>query len=69
MLTEQIKNMPPKDKIILMEELWESLCQDSMDFESPEWHKEILAERREMIESGKARFISINGLRTSSYMT
>ena len=66
MITEEIRSMPPKDRIILMEELWESLCQDSMTVESPEWHKEALAERREMIESGKAGFISINELRKSA---
>jgi hypothetical protein len=59
MITEGIRSMSPKDRIILMEELWESLCQDSMAPESPEWHKEALAERREMIESGKAGFFFI----------
>ncbi|MBT3388756.1 MAG: addiction module protein [Desulfobacula sp.] len=46
MITEEMRSMPPKDRIILMEELWESVRLDSMVFETPEWHKDVLAERR-----------------------
>jgi hypothetical protein len=30
---------------------------------SPEWHREVLAERRAEIESGKAKFLTIEQLK------
>jgi len=65
MTTAEIKKMPVKDKIILMEEIWDSLCHDENDIESPAWHEEILEERRKKIETGTARFVSIDDLKAS----
>jgi hypothetical protein len=42
-----------------METLWDSLCQDSEELESPVWHGEILADRKRRIESGEASFFSL----------
>jgi hypothetical protein len=41
-----------------MEALWDVLCHEKPQPESPDWHGDILAERRRKIESGEARFIS-----------
>ncbi|MFH1963466.1 MAG: addiction module protein [bacterium] len=63
MLTTEIKEMPVNEKIILMEEIWDSLYLEKKEIESPSWHKEILDERVNLINSGKASFISIQELK------
>lgn len=63
MITEEIKKMSTKDRLILMEELWETLCDEENEIKSPEWHKEVLEGRRDLIKTGKAKFISIDELK------
>ena len=66
MLTTEIRNMPTKEKIVLMEEIWDTLSYDEAKIDSPEWHKEVLYERRKLIQNGKTKFISINELKSQS---
>ncbi|MDI6792429.1 MAG: addiction module protein [bacterium] len=66
MLTAEIKEMPVNERIILMEEIWDSLCHEGKEIESPAWHKEILDERVNLINSGKANFISIQELKDAN---
>jgi hypothetical protein len=35
MITEEIKEMSMSDRIILMEEIWNTLCHDENEMESP----------------------------------
>ena len=63
MITAEIKKMPRRDRIILMEEIWDTLYHDKSEIESPAWHKDVLDERRKKIENGEAKFISIDDLR------
>jgi hypothetical protein len=51
-----LEEMTIKDKISIMEILWDDICRNSNDFKSPDWHGEILQEREEMIRQGKDRF-------------
>ena len=64
MITVEIKEMPTRDRIILMEEIWDTLCDDDNKMESPVWHEDVLDERRTKIINGKANFISIDVLKT-----
>ncbi len=50
-----------------MEKLWDSLCHEESEIESPEWHKEILESRREKIKKGEAEFISLEYLKSGNY--
>jgi len=63
MITAEIKKMPAKEKLILMEEIWDSLRSD--EIESPSWHNDVISERRTKIERGEAKFISIDELKQS----
>jgi len=63
MTTKEIKKMSTIERLQVMEELWDALCQEDQEIESPAWHKEILEERRKKIETGKAEFISIEDLK------
>ena len=64
MLTAEIERMPTKDKIILMEEIWDTLSSDAEKLDSPAWHKEIIDERKKLIKDSNATFISINDLKS-----
>ena len=57
MTVAELKEMPVEKRIILMEEIWDTLCRENVDMESPLWHKEILDERMELLNSGKAKYI------------
>lgn len=48
-----------------METLWDSLFYEETEIESPEWHRDILEERKQKIESGKAKFLSLEELKAN----
>lgn len=64
MMITEISQMSTVERIQTMEAIWESLTQDSSELESPEWHKDILSDRRIKIENNEAEFISINKLKS-----
>ena len=65
MTTLEIKKMSRIERLQAMEALWDSLIDEESELESPEWHRDILEERKRKIETGKAEFISIEKLRAS----
>jgi len=60
-----IKKMNRIERLRAMEALWDSLLDEEAEIESPEWHRDILAERKRKIETGEAEFISLERLRAS----
>jgi hypothetical protein len=44
-----LKDMTLQEKLAAMEALWEDLTRSAQSFESPEWHKDTLEERRQRI--------------------
>lgn len=65
MNTVEIKKMSRIERLQTMEALWDSLIDEESEIESPEWHGDILEERKRNIETGKAEFISLEKLRAS----
>jgi putative addiction module component (TIGR02574 family) len=65
MNTQEIKKMSKIERIQAMEALWDSLLDEESEIESPEWHRDVLEERKRKIETGKTEFISIEKLRAS----
>jgi putative addiction module component (TIGR02574 family) len=63
--TQEIKKMSRIERFQAMEALWDSLIEEESEVESPEWHRDILDERKRKIETGKAEFISLEELRAS----
>jgi putative addiction module component (TIGR02574 family) len=57
--TQEIKKMSRIERLQAMEALWDSLIDEEFEIRSPEWHRDILEERKKKIETGKAEFISI----------
>ena len=63
MSIDEIKKLDAKDRIILINEIWETLISEKNEILSPSWHKDLLNERKEKIESNKAKFISLEELK------
>ena len=56
----EIKAMSRAEQLQTMELLWDVLCHEGNEPESPTWHQSVLAERKAGIESGRAKFLSID---------
>jgi len=59
---EQISLMSSTERMEAMELLWESFSTEGIDYPSPDWHGKVLAERSEIIDSGKATWLSVDEL-------
>ena len=60
-----IKKMSRIKRLQAMEALWDSLLHENEEIETPDWHQEILEERKALIAEGKAKFISLSELKAS----
>jgi putative addiction module component (TIGR02574 family) len=65
MNTLEIKKMSTIERLRAIEALWDSLIDEQSEIESPQWHRDVLEERKRKIETGKAEFISLEKLRAS----
>lgn len=65
MNTIEIKEMSMKERLQVMEALWNSFQDEESEMEAPEWHRDILEERNRKIKNGKAEFISLNELKAT----
>lgn len=63
MSSAEIQKMSTSERLRAMEALWEALCHESEEPKSPEWHREVLAERKQRMESGEAKFVTIDEAR------
>jgi hypothetical protein len=57
------KKLTPTERILAMEALWESMCQEEPEPSSPAWHEQVLAERRARVASGEVAFLTLQQLR------
>lgn len=67
MIMDEIKKMSTLERLQSMEELWDVLCHDEKEIESPSWHKNILEERKKKTTNGEAEFISIEDVKAGTY--
>jgi hypothetical protein len=63
MFLTEIEKMSTIERLQAMKKLWDSLC-NKEEIESPEWHKDILQERKKKIEKGEAAYISLENLKS-----
>lgn len=52
-ITLPLDQMTTEEKLPVMEELWTDLTRNPNEFESPQWHEEILKEREERLDAGQ----------------
>lgn len=50
----RIETLSVAEKVQLLESVWQSLCAHPCDMRSPEWHRELLDDRRRRLEDGGA---------------
>ena len=55
--TVEIKKMSTVERLQAMEAIWDSLLREEAEIQSPEWHQDVLVERKQSIEEG--RFFSM----------
>jgi putative addiction module component (TIGR02574 family) len=53
----EIQQLPLREKLMVMEALWESIARDEDRLEVSQWHKDILDEREKLAQEGRAKFI------------
>jgi len=60
----QIERMSVAERLRAMEQLWDSLYRYVDDLPSPDWHRDVLAERKARAQSGEANFLTLDQLRS-----
>ena len=63
MSISEIKKMSTRERLTAMEQLWDALCQEDQELDSPSWHAAVLAERKQRMDSTDARFFTLAQLR------
>ncbi len=59
----EIGKMSLPERLRAMEQLWDAVCREGADVPSPEWHRDVLAERKARAERGETRFLTLAELR------
>jgi hypothetical protein len=54
---DALHQLPLKEKLFVMEALWDDLSQTEEAVDVPQWHKDTLDEREAAIAAGIAKFI------------
>jgi hypothetical protein len=49
---ENVRKLPRREKLQIMETLWEDLSHPETDVESPVWHRQLLEETEARLGSG-----------------
>ena len=62
--SSQIERMSIAERLRVMELLWDALARDAEQMPSPEWHREVLADRKARAEGGEAKFLTLDQLRS-----
>jgi putative addiction module component (TIGR02574 family) len=54
---EEIRKLPMHEKLALLEAVWAEISPEPDELEVPQWHKDLLDERRDAYERGEIRVI------------
>ena len=61
----EIERMSVAERLQAMDQLWDSLGQSANQIPSPNWHQEVLADRKARAQRGEAKFLTLTQLRSS----
>lgn len=59
----QIARMSVTERLQAIDQLWDSLHRHD-EIPSPDWHQDILVDRKERAERGEAKFLTLDQLRS-----
>lgn len=54
---EEIRLLPLRDKLQMIETLWDDIARREDELEMPQWQKDLLDERERLVDAGKAEFL------------
>ncbi len=60
----QIERMSIAERLQAIEQLWDSLDGVADEVPSPDWHRDVLADRKARAQSGEAKFLTLDQLRS-----
>ena len=52
--SDQLNALSVPEKLRLLEQVWQSLCEQPAEIPSPEWHANVLRERAQRLSKGDA---------------
>lgn len=55
--SDQLDALTVAEKVRLLEQVWQSLCCQADSIPSPDWHSDVLMERRQRLLDGSATSI------------
>lgn len=58
----QIDRMSVSERLHAMDQRWDSLTRDGDEIPSPDWHREVLADRKTRAQRGEAKFLTLDQL-------
>jgi len=56
--------MSVTERLQAMDQLWDALTRDKDEIPSPDWHQDVLADRKARAQRGEAKFLSLAELRS-----
>ena len=59
-----IERMSVTERLQAMDQIWDSLDRDGDEIPSPDWHQDILADRKARAQRGEAKFLTFAQLRS-----
>jgi putative addiction module component (TIGR02574 family) len=61
--SREIERMSVAERLQTIEQIWDSLYRNAENVPSPDWHREVLADRKARAERGEAKFLTLDQLR------
>ena len=62
--SSQIEKMSVTERLQAMDQLWDALIRDSDEVPSPDWHQDVLVDRKARAQRGEAKFLTLDQLRS-----
>lgn len=64
MNTVEIKEMSVRQRLEMMEQIWDTLCHEANEVASPAWHGSVLEGRKNRMDSGDASFLTLDQVKS-----
>ena len=62
--SSELERMSVTERLRAMDQLWDSLNRRDDEIPSPDWHQDVLADRKERAQRGEAKFLTLDQLRS-----
>ena len=62
--SSELERMSVAERLRAMDQLWDSLNRCGEEIPSPDWHQDVLADRKARAQRGEAKFLTLDQLRS-----